>query len=210
MDLHLDLTDEFERTIRMAKFLGFSTLGLDLEKSYDLKEKVTSICRKEKVKCIFRANVNEFNRSKALKEDVIYIARNVNEARSTNIPFYLLEAGNDIDEVLGVKEFCARRSNINFVIEFDFALLRLYDGFSFANYMKGLTKLMNVCRRRHIVTIFSSRAKNLDELVPPRTLYIFYKILGGYLTRREILYEIPNREIIEKLDLGPKVFGRSE
>ena len=155
--------------------------------------------------------MNEFKRSKALKEDhVIYVARNVNEARSFNVPFYLLEAGKDIDEVLKVKEFCARQPNINFVIEFDFSLLRLHDGFSFASYMKGLKKLMGVCRRRHIVTIFSSGAKNPDELVPPRVLYIFYKILGGYLTRREILYEIPNREIIEKFVLGPKVFGRLE
>ncbi|MCP8308156.1 MAG: hypothetical protein H3Z52_05115 [archaeon] len=109
-----------------------------------------------------------------------------------------------------MKEFCAKQSNINFVIEFDFALLRLHNEFSFANYMKSLTKLMNVCRKRHIVTIFSSRAKNPNELVSPRILYNFYKILGGNLNRRKILYEIPNREIIEKLDLGPKVFGRSE
>jgi len=193
----------------MAKFLGFSLLGLDLENDYDLKEKVTNICKQEKIRCIFRAYIDEIERSKHLEDDhVIYVARNINEAKHYNLPLYILEAGKEMSEALKVKEFCARQSNINFVIEFDFAFLRLYNEFSFANYLKGLRKLMNVCRRRHIPTIFSSRAKNYDELVPPRVLYSFYRILGGNLTRREILFDIPNREIVEKLDLGPKIFGR--
>ncbi|MGQ9469414.1 MAG: hypothetical protein ACUVTD_06270 [Nitrososphaerales archaeon] len=203
------MTDEFERTIRIAKLLGFSIVGLDLENKYELKDEIKNICEEKRIRCIFRANASKFKRSKDIKEnDIIYIARNVKEARSSHAPSYLLEAGNDIDEVLKVKEFCVRRSNINFVIEFDFAPLRLYDGFSFANYMKGLTMLMNVCKKRHILTVFSSRAKNPNELVPPRTLYIFYRILGGNLARKEILYDIPNKEIIEKLDLGPKMIGR--
>lgn len=160
---------------------------------------------------ILRANINEFKRSNTLKEDrVIYIARNVNEAKLSNAPFYLLEAGKDVNDVLRVKEFCGRKSNINFAIEFDFTFLRSYNEFSFTNYLRCLTKLMSICRRRHIVTIFSSRARNLNELVPPRILYNFYKILGGNLSLREILHGIPKREIIDKLDLGPKIFGRSE
>ena len=182
--------------------MGFSTLGLDLENNHDLKEKVTKLCKKEKIRSVFRVNIDEFKRSNALKEDhLIFIARNVNEAKSYSVPFYLLEAGKEMGEVLKVKEFCARRSNINFAIEFDFAFLRLYGEFSFASYMKGLARLMDVCRRRHITTIFSSRAKDHNELVSPRILYDFYKILGGNLTRKEILYDIPNREIVERLDL---------
>jgi hypothetical protein len=184
--------------------LGFSILGLDLENS--LREEVKNICKEEKMRCIFRANVNEFKRSK--EDQVIYIARNVNEARFSNAPFYLLEAGKDVNDVLKVKEFCAKKSNINFAIEFDFAFLRLYNEFSFTNYLKCLAKLMYVCRRRHIVTIFSSRARNPNELVPPRILYNFYKVLGGNLTLREILHDVPNKEIVEKLDLGPKMLGR--
>jgi len=195
----------------MAKFLGFSTLGLDLENSHDLREKVTNECKREKMGYIFRVNMNDFKRMKALKEDrVIFVARSVDEARSYKVPFYVLEAGKEISEVLEVKEFCARRSNVNFAVEFDFAFLRLYDGFSFANYMKGLTRLMNVCRRRHITAIFSSRAKNHNELVSPRILYSFYKILNGNLARRDVLYNIPNREIVERLDLNPEIFGGLE
>jgi len=168
------------------------------------------VCKEEKVQCILRASINEFKRSKALKrDDLIYTARNVDEARSYNVPFYLLEAGKDMNETLEVIEFCARQSSINLAIEFDFAPLRLHNEFSFASYMKCLKKLVNVCKRRQIVTIFSSGAKNPNELVSPRILYSFYKILGGNLTKREILREIPNREVVEKINLGPKIIGRS-
>ncbi|MEM3383604.1 MAG: hypothetical protein QXL52_03580 [Nitrososphaerales archaeon] len=185
--------------------MGFSILGLDLENIYHLKDKVRDICEKEKIKCIFRVNINKFKRLNALKENhVLYVARNISEAKFSKAPFYLLEAGKNIYDTLKVKEFCERKSNINFVIEFDFAFLRLYDDFLFTNYLNCLTKLMSVCKRRHILTIFSSMARNYNELVPPRVLYNFYKILGGSLSLREILHDIPKREMIDKLDLGPK------
>ncbi|MEM2872705.1 MAG: hypothetical protein QXD82_00895 [Nitrososphaerales archaeon] len=180
-----------------------------MEDNRDLKERVTNMCKEEKMRCIFRANISKFKKSEALKGDhLIYTARNVDEARSCNVPFYLLEAGKDMNETLKVIEFCARQSNINLAIEFDFAPLRLHNEFSFASYMKYLKKLVNICKRRQIVTIFSSGAKNSNELVSPRVLYSFYTILGGNLTRRKILHEIPNREVIEKIDLGPEIIGR--
>ncbi|MEM3437728.1 MAG: hypothetical protein QXP55_04255 [Nitrososphaerales archaeon] len=174
-----------------------------------MKEKVRDICEEEKMKYIFRVNINEFKRSN-LKEDYIYVARNVNEAKFSKAPFYLLESGKDVYNALKVKEFCEKKSNINFAIEFDFAFLRLYNDFSFTNYLGCLTKLMGICRRRHILTIFSSGARNYNELVPPRILYNFYKILGGNLSLREILHDVPKREVVDKLDLGPKIFGRSK
>ncbi len=194
----------------MAKFLGFSTLGLDLEHNQDLKEKVLEMCKREKMRCIFRVNINELERLKAHKEDHLVTAENVNEARPYNVPFFILEAGKKINEVYMVKEFCERKSIISFAVEFDFAFLRLHNDFFFANYVRGLTRLMNICRRRHIPTLFSSGASSPNELVSPRTLYGFYKILHGNLTRKEILYDIPDREIVKRLDLVPKIFGRSE
>ncbi|MCP8304516.1 MAG: hypothetical protein H3Z50_03480 [archaeon] len=168
------------------------------------------MCKRERVRCIFRAGVNEFKRSEKIEDHIIYVAKDVNEARSFKVPFYILEAGRTVEEVLKVKEFCAKKSSIRFVIEFDFNLLRLYDGFYFANYLKSLAILMNICRRRQITTIFSSAARSPTELVPPRVLYSFYRLLGGNLARREVLSEIPYKELVEKLGLGPKIVGGYE
>ncbi|MCP8323010.1 MAG: hypothetical protein L6N96_02375 [Candidatus Methylarchaceae archaeon HK02M2] len=66
---------------------------------------------------------------------------------------------------------------------------------------------MNICKRRKITTIFSSAARSYTEIVPPRVLYKFYKLIGGdSMIRREILLEIPDKQLIEKLDLGTKNF----
>lgn len=66
---------------------------------------------------------------------------------------------------------------------------------------------MNICKRRKITTIFSSAARSCTEIVPPRVLYKFYKLIGGdSMIRREILLEIPDKQLIEKLDLGTKNF----
>ncbi|NWG09478.1 MAG: hypothetical protein HXX80_04110 [Nitrososphaerales archaeon] len=207
-DLHIDLTDDPYRVIRLAKFLGFSMLGFDLRENYDIMGNVADACKQEKVGCIFRADMKVFKRLKALEENrTIYVAKNVNEAKLSKAPLYVLEAGREVEEVIRVKEFCARKPNANFLIEFDFAPLRIYNGLSLVNYLRSLLRLMRTCRKRRIVTIFSSGAENAGELVPPRILYKFYNILGGCIAYRDILYEIPYRELIERLDLGPKIVG---
>ncbi|MCP8311091.1 MAG: hypothetical protein L6N94_06305, partial [Candidatus Methylarchaceae archaeon HK01M] len=172
-----------------------------------LRSNIVNMCKRDRLRCIFRVSVNEFKQSEKIEDHIIYVAKNVNEARSFKVPFHILEAGRTVEEVLKVKEFCAKKSSIRFIIEFDFNLLRLYDGFHFANYLKSLAILMNICRRRQITTIFSSAARSPNELVPPRVLYSFYKLLGGKMARREVLSEIPYKELLEKLDLGPKIVG---
>ncbi|MGQ9719505.1 MAG: hypothetical protein ACUVWK_06700 [Nitrososphaerales archaeon] len=208
IDLHIDLTDDPCRVIKLAKFLGFSMLGFDLGENYDIMDNVANACKRDKMGCIFRANIKVFKRLKALEEDrTIYVARNADEAKLSKVPLYVLEAGRAVEEVLKVKEFCARKPNANFLVEFDFAPLRIYNGLSLVNYLKSLVRLMDTCRKRRIVTIFSSGAENAGELVPPRILYKFYNILGGCMAHRDVLYGIPYRELIERLNLGPKIVG---
>jgi len=184
-------------------------LAFDSENSCDSRSNVVNACKRERVECIFRASVRAFKKSEKL-DRTVYVAKDVKEARSFNVPFYILESGRTIEEVLKVKEFCARQSSIKFIIEFDFSPLRLYDRFYFSNYFKSLEMLIDVCRRRQVITIFSSAARNPTELVPPRVLYSFYKFLGGNLTPRKILSEIPYKRFEESLNFGPKIVGRSK
>lgn len=208
VDLHLYVESDLEKSLRMAKFLGFSTLGLDLKGKLEEKRRVAELCKKEKIDCFFREGIDEAKKGRGLdKYDSIFTVRNVGEAKSFRGKFDIIESGKTIKEVLETNRFCSSYPNTWFVVEFDFAPLRSHCGPDFAEYIHSLGRLMKTCNRRNVTTIFSSAAQSYLELTPPRLLYYLYMLLGGHFSMRKIISEVPLTMLKAKSDLEVQIMS---
>jgi hypothetical protein len=184
----------------LAKYLGFSTIGISLKSKFEKKEEIVESCRKNGVQCFFRTNCDDLKGTSDDYPKTIRIAEDVVQAKSYK--FDILESGKSIDEVLEARKFCMSRQNINFVLEIDFHPLRQHQKAFFTGYITSLLKLVKICKRRKIPVVFSSAAQNPVDLVTPRSLHFFYSMLGGTSDQKTVLSKKPSDILNTRFNLN--------
>lgn len=195
-----------EGTVKFAKLLGFSTIGINLGGEIEEVDNVAKNCEKYGLKYFFRVNCTHAKKVTLHYSNNLFIADNIKEAHIQK--FDLLESGKTPQEVTEVSEFCLRHPNLHFLVEIDFNPLRSCGKELFTNYLGSLVRLMKICKKRKITTVFASSATSQVELVSPRVLYYFYLKLGGNLQRKEVLSIIPNSFLERKFQMKTKVLGK--